>query len=80
MRSAGLSLPWLARPILLLAALGVLAGVVINFQCMPWARVRYHLELGNAVRLNPLSFIVPGPSSGTSPARCCMWGRRTARA
>ena len=59
MRSAGLSLPWLARPILVLAALGVLAGVVINFQCMPWARVRYHVELGNAVRLNPLSFIVP---------------------
>jgi lipopolysaccharide export system permease protein len=59
MRAAGLSLPWLARPILLLAAMGVLAGVVINFQFMPWARVMYHVELGNAVRLNPLSFIVP---------------------
>ena len=59
MRAAGLSLPWLARPILVLAALGVLAGVVINCQFMPWARVTYHTELGNAVRLNPLSFIVP---------------------
>lgn len=59
MRAAGLSLPWLARPILLLAVLGVLAGVVINFQFMPWARVVYHVELGNAVRRNPLSFIVP---------------------
>jgi lipopolysaccharide export system permease protein len=59
MRAAGLSLPWLARPILLFAALGVLVGVVINFQFMPWARVMYHVELGNAVRLNPLSFIVP---------------------
>jgi lipopolysaccharide export system permease protein len=59
MRAAGLSLPWLARPILGLAALGVLVGLVINFQFMPWARVMYHVELGNAVRLNPLSFIVP---------------------
>ncbi|MDD2762353.1 MAG: LptF/LptG family permease [Opitutaceae bacterium] len=59
MRAAGLSLPWIARPILLLAALGVLAGVAVNFQFMPWARVMYHVELGNAVRTNPLSFIVP---------------------
>ena len=58
-RAAGLSLPWVARPILLLAVLGVLAGVVVNFQFMPWARVVYHTELGNAVRMNPLSFIVP---------------------
>jgi lipopolysaccharide export system permease protein len=59
MRAAGLSLPWLARPVLLLAALGVLVGVAINFQFMPWARVAYHEELGKAVRANPLSFIVP---------------------
>jgi lipopolysaccharide export system permease protein len=59
MRAAGLSLPWLARPILLLAVMGVLAGVVINFQFMPWARVVYHVELSDAVRRNPLSFIVP---------------------
>ncbi len=59
MRAAGLSLPWIARPILLLAALGVFAGLAINFQFMPWARVVYHLELGSAVRTNPLSFIVP---------------------
>jgi lipopolysaccharide export system permease protein len=58
-RAAGLSLPWVARPILVLAALGVLADLVINFQVMPWARVVYHVELGNAVRKNPLSFIVP---------------------
>ena len=59
MRAAGLSLPWIARPILLLAVLGVFAGLAINLQFMPWARVVYHLELGNAVRINPLSFIVP---------------------
>jgi lipopolysaccharide export system permease protein len=58
-RAAGLSLPWIARPILVLAALGVLADVVINFQFMPWARVVYHVELNDAVRTRPLSFIVP---------------------
>jgi lipopolysaccharide export system permease protein len=59
MRSAGLGLLWIARPVLLFGVLGVLAGVAINFEFMPWARVAYHVELGNAVRLKPLSFIVP---------------------
>ena len=38
-RAAGLGLGWVARPILILAALGVALGLVINFQFMPWARV-----------------------------------------
>ena len=58
-RAAGLGLDWVARPILILAALGVALGLVINFQFMPWARVVYHIELSNAVRKDPLSFIVP---------------------
>ena len=58
-RAAGLGLGWVARPILILAALGVALGLVINFQFMPWARVVYHVELSNAVRKDPLSFIVP---------------------
>jgi lipopolysaccharide export system permease protein len=58
-RAAGLSLHWVARPILILAALGVLADLAVNFQVMPWARVVYHVELSNAVRKDPLSFIVP---------------------
>jgi lipopolysaccharide export system permease protein len=58
-RAAGLSLHWVARPILILAALGVLADLVINFEFMPWARVLYHVELNDAVRKDPLSFIVP---------------------
>ena len=58
-RAAGLGLDWVARPILILAALGVALGLVINFQFMPWARVVYHVELSNAVRKDPLSFIVP---------------------
>ena len=58
-RAAGLSLPWVARPILILAVLGVAVDLMINFQFMPWARVVYHVELNNAVRNDPLSFIVP---------------------
>jgi len=58
-RAAGLSLHWVARPILVLAALGVVADLLINFQFMPWARVVYHVELNTAVRKDPLSFIVP---------------------
>ncbi len=58
-RAAGRSLGWLARPILFLAVLGVGAGIAINFKFMPWARVVYHTELGEAVRANPVSFIVP---------------------
>jgi lipopolysaccharide export system permease protein len=59
MRAAGLGLLWIALPVLLFAVLGVLAGVAINFEFMPWARVAYHVELGNAVSLSPLRFIVP---------------------
>jgi lipopolysaccharide export system permease protein len=58
-RAAGLSLGWVARPILVLAVLGVALDLAINFKFMPWARVLYHIELSNAVRKDPLSFIVP---------------------
>lgn len=57
MRAAGLSIPRIARPALILAALGVALGLRINFQSMPWARVQYHRELATAVRANPLSYI-----------------------
>ncbi len=58
-RAAGLSLSWVARPVLVLAALGVAADLAVNFVFMPWARVVYHVELSNAVRNAPLTFIVP---------------------
>jgi lipopolysaccharide export system permease protein len=86
-RAAGLSLPWVARPILILAVLGVLADLAVNFEVMPWARVVYHVELGNAVRRNPLSFIVPrtfirdyagkvlyvGQKNGQGVKDCWLW-------
>lgn len=58
-RATGTSLWRLARPVLILALLGVLLGLFINHYAMPHARVTYSRELVNAVRANPLSFIVP---------------------
>lgn len=59
MRSAGISLPRLARPVFILAALGVAAGLYINFEAMPYGRVQYERELADALRTKALSFIVP---------------------
>jgi len=59
MRAAGLSLPRIARPALLLALVGVLIALRVNFESMPWARVQYHRELATAVRANPLSYLRP---------------------
>jgi lipopolysaccharide export system permease protein len=59
LRASGLSVAWLSAPILFVSLLGVGLSILINFQFMPVARVAYHRELAEAVRLNPLSFIVP---------------------
>lgn len=59
LRASGLSVAWLTAPILFSAILGVILCLLINFQFMPAARVAYHQELADAVRQNPLSFIVP---------------------
>jgi lipopolysaccharide export system permease protein len=59
MRTAGLSVAWLSAPIIFLALLGVVASLLINFQFMPVARLAYQREFAEAVRQNPLSFIVP---------------------
>ncbi len=75
-RAAGLSLGWIARPVFLLALLGVGVGLVFNFQFMPWARVVYHTELADAVRANPLSFIVPRTFIRDFPGRVLYVGSR----
>src|ERR1700709_721309 len=59
LRASGLSVAWLSAPILFCAILGVILNLVINFQVMPLAKVAYETELANAIRQNPLSFIVP---------------------
>ncbi|MDE3083712.1 MAG: LptF/LptG family permease [Verrucomicrobiota bacterium] len=87
MRAAGLSLPRIARPVILLAMLGMIAGLYINYEAMPWARVEYHRELAEAVRSNPLSFITPrtfirdfpgfiiyvGEKNGAEVRDCWVW-------
>jgi lipopolysaccharide export system permease protein len=59
MRAAGLSVPRIARPALLLGVLGVALGLRINFESMPWAKLQYERELAAAVRSDPLSYIKP---------------------
>jgi lipopolysaccharide export system permease protein len=59
MRAAGISLARVARPVLLLGALGAAAALYINFESMPNARVSYESEFAEALRTNPMSFIVP---------------------
>jgi lipopolysaccharide export system permease protein len=57
MRAAGLSVPRIARPALILGILGVVLGLRINFESMPWAKLKYEREFAAAVRANPLSYI-----------------------
>ena len=59
MRASGISLVRIAWPVLLLGALGTAAGLYVNFESMPRARVAYETELADAVRSNPESFIQP---------------------
>lgn len=59
MRASGISLPRLARPILILAVLGGLFGLYVNFRLMPSAKIKYERELAQAVRTDPIRFIQP---------------------
>jgi len=57
MRASGLSMGRLTVPIIILAAAGSALGLYFNFDSMPRARVEYHRELAEAVRVNSLSFV-----------------------
>ncbi|MSU47109.1 MAG: YjgP/YjgQ family permease [Lacunisphaera sp.] len=59
LRAAGVSVVWLSAPIIFFALIGVVLAGLINFQFMPVARLTYQREFAEAVRQNPLSFIVP---------------------
>ncbi len=59
LRASGLSVAGLSTPILFGALLGVVFTLVINFEFMPRAKVAYEEDLADAVRQNPLGFIVP---------------------
>jgi lipopolysaccharide export system permease protein len=59
MRAAGLSVTRIARPVFLLGAVCAAAALYINLEASPRARVQFQRELAEAVRANPLNFIVP---------------------
>jgi lipopolysaccharide export system permease protein len=59
MRASGLSLFYVARPVILLGMLATMVALAINFEFMPRARTAYKAILADAVQTNPLSFIVP---------------------
>lgn len=59
MRAAGLSLGYISRPIWIIAAAAVVFSLALNFQITPKARTAYRATLVEAVRQNPLNFIVP---------------------
>ncbi|MEO7412516.1 MAG: LptF/LptG family permease [Opitutaceae bacterium] len=59
MRAAGMSLSRIARPVLLLGALGLALALYVNFESMPFSRVEYHRQFAAAMRSNPVGFIVP---------------------
>jgi lipopolysaccharide export system permease protein len=59
MRSAGISVARLARPVFVLGAVSAAAAFYVNVESMPWARQQYYREFAAAVRANPLRIIVP---------------------
>jgi lipopolysaccharide export system permease protein len=58
-RSAGVSVAGISAPIFLFALLGTGLSLAVNFYYMPQAKVAYEKMLAEAVRSNPLNFIVP---------------------
>lgn len=59
MRAAGISLGYIARPIWVIAGAAAVLSLALNFYAMPLARTAYKQTLVQAVRQNPLNFIVP---------------------
>jgi len=59
MRAAGVSVWRLSRSIVILGLCGAGLGLYLNFEAMPRARTHYQHELAEAVRANPLRFIIP---------------------
>lgn len=77
MRAAGLGLGYIARPILLIAAAGVVISLALNFYYMPRARTLYRATINDAVRKNPLSMIVEKTFIRDFPGIVVYAGRKT---
>jgi lipopolysaccharide export system permease protein len=59
MRAAGISLQRITLPVFIFAGLAAGAGLYVNFEAMPHAKVVYERNLTAAVHANPLNLIVP---------------------
>jgi len=58
-RAAGLGLGYVARPVLLLGALGTVLALAVNYEWMPRTRASYLALLADALRQNPLGLVEP---------------------
>jgi lipopolysaccharide export system permease protein len=58
-RAAGLGLGYVARPVLLLGALGTVLALAVNFELMPRTRTAYLTAFADALRQNPLGLVEP---------------------
>jgi lipopolysaccharide export system permease protein len=58
-RSSGVSIAGISAPIFSFALIGTALSLAVNFHYMPRAKVAYEQEFADAVRSNPLSFLVP---------------------
>ena len=59
MRTSGLSIRQIARPVFVLAILGAIVALDINFYLMPKARTDYHVKLEEALRDAARNFLIP---------------------
>ena len=66
-RSSGVSVAGISAPIFFFALLGTGVSLAVNFYYMPRAKVEYEKEFAEAVRSNPLRFIVPKTFIRTFP-------------
>ncbi len=76
-RSAGVSVAGISAPIFFFALLGTGMSLVVNFYYMPNAKVTYEKDLADAVRNNPLSFIVPKTFIRQFPGRIIYVSEKT---
>lgn len=75
-RASGMSVAGISAPIFFFALCGTVLSLYVNFYAMPYARVAYHRELADALRTNPLSFIVPKTFIREFPGRVIYVGEK----
>lgn len=77
MRAAGLGLGYICRPFWVIGGAAVVVALYLNFYAMPQARSSYRATLVEAVRQNPLSFIVPNTFVRDFPGYVLFVGERS---